>query len=92
MVKIISHWHLSIIEDWRRAWKWASVRTPALGIMIMTFAHFLGESWSGLPASLQQYIPHADKIAMFLFIVSMVGRLCKLEKKPNGTESPPDNG
>ena len=92
MVKIINSWRLGIIEDWRCAWKWASIRTPALGIAIMGLAQILGQTWSGLPPSLQQYIPHADKIAMFLFTVSMVGRLCKLEKKPDGTESPPDNG
>lgn len=91
MVKIITNWQLSIVEDWRRAWKWASIRTPALGIMIMGLAQILGQAWTGLPPSLQQYIPHADKIAMFLFTVSMVGRVFKLEKKPDGTESPTDN-
>ena len=72
---------LSLIEDWRRGWKWASVRTSALGIAVMGLAQILGSTWSGLPASIQERIPHSDVIAMVLFAVALGGRFFKLEKK-----------
>ena len=84
--KVIAYLKLHLIDDWDRAWKWASVRTSALGILIMGAAQILGSSWTSLPPSLQQYIPHADVIAMILFGVTMVGRLFKWKVEPNGTE------
>lgn len=79
--KMIATHRLSIISGWRDGWKWASVRTSALGIAIMGAAQILGTTWAGLPPSLQAHIPHADKIAIGLFVVTLVGRFFKLEKK-----------
>jgi hypothetical protein len=72
---------LSIIDNWRHGWKWASVRTSALGIGVMSMAEVFGSTWAGLPPSLQEKIPHADTLAIILFSVALVGRFFKLEKK-----------
>lgn len=77
---------LSIIENWREGWKWASVRTSALGIMVMGAGQALGSTWAGLPPSIQDRIPHSDVIAMILFSVALVGRFFKLEKKENSDD------
>ena len=73
----------SVIDDWKDAWKWASVRTPALGIALMGAAEVLGSSWNGLPQDLRENIPHAQTVAMILFGVSLFGRLIKQQKGPN---------
>jgi hypothetical protein len=78
--QVITKRKLSIIDNWRQGWKWASVRTSALGIGVMGAAQVLGSTWAGLPPSIQERIPHADVIAMVLFGVALVGRFFKLEK------------
>lgn len=79
--KVKTRHKLSLVDDWKRGWKWASVRTSALGIIVMGAGEAFGSTWAGLPPSIQDRIPHSDVIAMILFSVALVGRFFKLEKK-----------
>ena len=42
----------------------------------------LTQAWAALPADMRTLIPHADKIAVFLLIASLLASYA--ERKPNG--------
>lgn len=71
---------VSLVPDWRLAWKWASIRINALGLLLMGVAEILSQSWVSLPPALQQKIPHASSIAMALFALGMIGRILKKDE------------
>lgn len=76
---------VSLIPDWKQAWKFASVHFQAAGLLLMGAAQILGETWNGLPPFLQQKMPHATTIALVLFGLGLIGRILKkTEKTPNG--------
>ena len=66
---------VKLIPEWKEAWKYASVRFQAAGIFVMAVAQFMGEAWNGLPAGLQQKLPHASTIALILFGLGLIGRV-----------------
>lgn len=98
---LIDKLKIDTVHDISRSWKWASVQISALGIVIMGAAQVLGQSWTGMPPSIQDRIPHADTIAMILFGATLVGRVLKkkdvtcapgssTEKSLPETDSPAD--
>jgi hypothetical protein len=68
---------VSLIPDWKHAWKYASVHFQAAGVLLMAGAEILGETWKGLPPALQQKMPHATTIALVLFGLGLIGRILK---------------
>ena len=72
---------MTVIPEWKRAWRFASIRLSMLGVFIMTLSEILGATWSGLPPSLQDKIPHASTIALVLFALSIIGRVLKTQEK-----------
>ena len=73
---------MKLVDEWRQARKWASVRLSALGALVMVLAEVAGQSWAALPPDLRAHIPHADTIALVLFIMIPIARvLTKGEKK-----------
>lgn len=75
---------MKLVDEWRHAWKWASVRLSALGALIMVLAEVAGQSWAALPPDLRAHIPHADTIALWLFVLIGVARVFKKGEKDNG--------
>lgn len=72
-----------LIPNWKRAWKFASVQLPVLGLILMSVSDFVQQSWASLPPQFQKDIPHATTIAMIMFALSLVGRLVTLTQKDN---------
>lgn len=76
---------VSLIPDWKDAWKFASIRFQAAGLAIMAFAEIFGSTWGSLPVTLQQKLPHATTVALVLFGLGLIGRILKKhESKANG--------
>lgn len=75
---------LRLIDDWKRAWKFASVQFNVVGIVLMLI-EIANQTWQSLPPQLQQNIPHASKIALVFFALGTVGRLFKIKEKPDGS-------
>jgi hypothetical protein len=61
---------MTLIENWKHAWKWLSVQIPAVNIA------FLG-TWSALPTKFQDAIPlpYVIGTAVSLIVIGVVGRL-----------------
>lgn len=74
---------VSLIDNWRNAWKFASIQLNTLGLFVMAALEILRQSWEYLPPHLQQKIPHATELGLILFALAIVGRLFVLEKKPD---------
>ncbi|MFY9349305.1 MAG: hypothetical protein WBL20_16220 [Sphingobium sp.] len=68
---------MKLVEDWRRAWRWWSVRLSALGALLMGVAEVAGQSWAGLPQDVRDQVPHAQTIALVLFMAAGLARLVK---------------
>lgn len=72
---------LKLVDEWRNAWKWASVRISATGAVLMAAAEIAGQTWVGLPEDVRASIPHADTIALVLFVLIPLARVLTREKK-----------
>ena len=72
---------ISLIPNWTKAWKYASVQLPVLGLILMTISDFVQQSWIQLPAQFQKDLPHATTIAMIMFGLSLVGRILSFSRK-----------
>ena len=76
------------IDNWKSAWKFASVQSSALGILLMVIAENAGAVWTSIPPEVQVMIPHSSQIAAGVFALAAVGRLFKLKDKPDGIDQP----
>ena len=72
---------IELVPNWKRAWKFASVQLPVLGLILMTISDFVQQSWIQLPPQFQKDLPHATTIAMIMFGLSLVGRLLSITRK-----------
>ncbi|MGH6659728.1 MAG: hypothetical protein ACREBP_01015 [Sphingomicrobium sp.] len=78
-----------LVDNWRHAWRWWSLRFNALGLLILSFVSFdpvgaLGV-WNMMPPEVRAYLPHNFVLwvgGIFMFL-SMLARVTK-QKKPNG--------
>lgn len=77
---------LRLIDNWKKAWKLASVQINAVGLVFMAI-DFIGQTWNSLPPFIQQKIPNASTIALVLFALGIVGRLIKQRGKANDDDS-----
>lgn len=66
---------MKLVDDWRRAWRWASVRLSLMGAVLMGAAEVAGSSWSALPPEIRDSIPHAETIALLLFVLTPIARI-----------------
>lgn len=69
-----------LVDDWRQAWRWASVRLLALSLALQG-------ALLVMPDTVRAYLPdwagHAT--AIFLLLAATVGRLVK-QKPPDGDD------
>lgn len=63
---------MKLVEDWKEAWKWLSVRCPILAAILL-------ESWNELPTDLKECMPHniIMHIAVILLFCGIVGRVIR---------------
>jgi hypothetical protein len=82
--------HARLTDDWRRAWKWGSMRIAALGAAIYgAFIAWPGlalEVWNMIPQSVREYLPdNMNRVGAFVVCLGViVTRLHKKPEKPNG--------
>lgn len=60
---------MKLVDDWRRAWRWASVRASASGVLLVGASEVAQQGWLGLSDDVRANIPHGDTIAIALFIL-----------------------
>lgn len=77
---------LELVPNWKRAWKFASVQIPVLGLLILSSIDYINQVWYQLPESLHMRIPHSKEIGMAFLFLSIVGRYIKFKakEKPHG--------
>jgi hypothetical protein len=73
---------VKLIDEWKSAWRFASVQIQAAGLVIMGVSQALGETWNQMPPNLQQLLPHANTIAMVLFGLGLIGRILTKREAP----------
>lgn len=63
---------MTLVEEWRNAWRWFSVQAMALSVLVQA-------AWEALPADLKQYLPHGLGVALSLglLLCGILGRLVR---------------
>jgi hypothetical protein len=66
---------MKLIPDWRQAWRWWSVRVPALGALMCTIAIISPDAasalWHALPADLIASLPQPVQLLVPIAISAM---------------------
>lgn len=84
--KLLDKLKLELIENWRSAWRFWSIRLGILGTAIAgvftAFPDAAYYAWAMLPADLKAYVPeqYAQLLGVFLFGSSMLARIFKQNK------------
>lgn len=68
---------LKLIPEWRKGLKFWSVQLSLVALFISTFAEYVNYAWTFMPPSMSQHMPHADKIALTLFVIGLLARFLK---------------
>lgn len=76
---------MNLIDDWKKAHRYWSVRLNSAGIALMGLAGIVSEAWNSMPSDLRQAVPYAQGIAMGLFILGLVARVVK-QKGPDDAD------
>jgi hypothetical protein len=71
---------IKLIDNWKSAWKFASVQLSILGITLMTLLELANQTWISLPPALQEQVPNAQLVSLVLFIAITLGRIFKLKE------------
>ena len=76
-----------MIDNWRKAWRFWSLRLQAAGLAVLAFPDLLVESWLFLPAELKAMLPaeYASIVGISLIAAGMIARLIK-QRKLNETK------
>ncbi|OJT96587.1 MAG: hypothetical protein BGN82_06230 [Alphaproteobacteria bacterium 65-7] len=63
---------MTLVEEWRQAWRWFSVQAMALSVLVQA-------AWEALPADLKQYLPPGLGLALSLGLLAcgIIGRLVR---------------
>lgn len=66
---------MKLIEGWRHAWRYWSIRLNGLGLLLLAACQFAGDAWSSMPPDLRQAMPYAQHISIALFAAGLLARL-----------------
>ena len=66
---------MKLIDDWKSAWKYASVFTSGLGIVITLILETLTGLWVSIPADMRAQLPEPGYIAIGFMVLSILGRV-----------------
>jgi len=77
-----------MIYNWKKAWKFWSLRLQAAGLAVLAFPELLLNLWQSLPDNIKMMLPseYASVVGITLIAAGMIARLIKQEKvhdKPN---------
>lgn len=75
---------MKLVDGWRNAWRWASVRASALGVVLVTVAEVAQQGLLGLPDDVRAHIPSADAISIVLFVAIPLLRIVTFREKKDG--------
>lgn len=64
-----------MVDDWRQAWRWGSMRWMALSALLQTLA----DAWGSVPATVTAHIPKGivQAMAVLTIILALQARLTK---------------
>lgn len=77
---------IKLIEEWRLAWKFWSIRLGFIGTALISVFTFWPESalylWNAMPSEVKSIIPpqYVQIIGVVIFAMSMFARLVKQQK------------
>ena len=76
-----------MIGNWRKAWRFWSLRLQAAGLVLITFPELILDAWVYLPAEVKSMLPseYASFVGVFLIVAGMIARLIK-QRKLNETK------
>ena len=71
-----------MIDNWKKAWRFWSLRLQAAGIILLAFPELLINAWIFLPAELKSMLPaeYASIVGITLIVLGMIARLIKQRK------------
>ena len=72
---------MPLVKDWRKAWKWHSMRANAAGFVLTSCAASLALAGGAAP-----WLPYLDTgivlaLAALIFLLSMIGRMIRQGSK-----------
>lgn len=68
---------ITLIPDWKKAWKFASIQIPVAGLAVLTGLDYASQVWFQMSSSVQSQIPYSNLIGIAFLAFSIVGRLVK---------------
>jgi hypothetical protein len=66
---------MKLINDWKSAWKFASVIMSGLGIVVTLTLETLTGVWAAVPADMRTHLPAPGYIAISFMVLSILGRV-----------------
>ena len=81
---------ITLIDEWKSAWRYGSVQINAVGVFLMGLIEFLAPTWNAMPSELGDRIPYSTTISMVLFALGIVVRILKVEVRAKKDDA--DNG
>lgn len=72
---------VTLIPDWKKAWKFASIQIPVAGLAVLTGLDYASQVWFQMSSSVQSQIPYSNLIGIAFLAFSIVGRLVKFTSK-----------
>lgn len=66
-----------LVDDWRQAWRWWSVRFGIGGAGLLALADGLREAWAYVPPDLRGALPYAQYVAYALLVAGFAARFVK---------------
>lgn len=79
---------ISLIPNWKKSWKFASIQIPATGLIVMSGLDYASQVWFQLGNSIQSRFPYSTVIGISFMALSIIGRLIKFttEDKADGDD------
>lgn len=72
---------VTLIPEWKKAWKFASIQIPVAGLALLTGLDYASQVWFQMSSSFQSQIPYSNLIGIAFLAFSIVGRLVKFTSK-----------
>lgn len=72
---------ITLISDWKKAWKFASIQIPVAGLAVLSGVDYISQVWFQMSPTLQSQIPYSNLIGIAFLALSIIGRLVKFTSK-----------
>ena len=77
---------MKLIKEWKKAWKFASVRFAVLGLVLSSAIEIVAHAWVMLPRSLQDKLPSSTLVAIIFLGLTIIGRILSFTSKEEGSD------